>query len=282
MNYDLVFSRLLLIYQMPKTGSQTVEASLQQCSLPHRVLRFHFLSQSASDLLQEVLASEPAEDSWKASVQRQLEFRVELLKVLKMRKLLRLARFPIPKIEVITGMRESIGLALSSIFENRRRFAPGNEELTVERCRELLFRPRMFKLLNNWFDLELKPATGVDVFATPFPREKGYAIYESRLARVLVYRLEALSALSEMLREFLGCEIPAIVNRNVGEDKAYAAQYDAIKKNLRMPRAFVAQRYTSRPMRHFYSEQELERFSSRWSEPRLEPPVPAEAATGKR
>src|SRR5438105_10706901 len=37
----LLFGRLLLVYQMPKTGSQTVEATLEKCSLPHRILRFH-------------------------------------------------------------------------------------------------------------------------------------------------------------------------------------------------------------------------------------------------
>lgn len=265
MNYELISSRLLLIYQMPKTGSQTVEATLRQCTLPFQILRFHFLSQSASALLQESLDSEPAEDSWKASVQRQLAFRAEFSSVLKKRRMLRTLMVPIPKLYVITGVRELIGLALSSVFENRRRFAPGGEELTVERCQELLLRPRMFKLLENWFDLELKPVTGVDVFKTPFPREKGYAIYESRFARVLVYRMEALSSLEEMLAEFLGCKIPAIVNRNVGAEKNYASQYASIRDQLRMPRDFVSKRYDTRMMRHFYSTAELDRFRARWA-----------------
>ncbi|MGH7972580.1 MAG: putative capsular polysaccharide synthesis family protein [Limisphaerales bacterium] len=275
MNYELVSSRLLLIYQMPKTGSQTVEATLRQCALPFQIMRFHFLSQTASELLQEALSSEPAEDSWKESVQRQLAFRGELSNVLKIRRLLRTAFAPIPKLYVITGVRELIGLALSSLFENRRRFAPGDQELTLELCQELLLRPRMFKLLENWFDLELKPATGVDVFKTPFPHEKGYAIYESRSARVLVYRIEALSGLEKMLREFLGCEIPAIVNRNVGVEKAYAAQYDSIKKRLRMPSEFVSKRYDNRMMRHFYSADELEQFRARWTANDVKPSVAA-------
>ena len=275
MNYEMLRSRLLLIYQMPKTGSQTVEATLRQCSLPFEIHRFHFLSQTASELLQEALSSEPAEDSWRESVQRQLAFRGEFSSVLKTRRLLRTAFVPIPKLCVITGVRELIGLALSSIFENRRRFAPAGQELTLERCQELLLRPRMFKLLENWFDAELKPATGVDVFNTPFPHEKGYAIYENRCARVLVYRMEALSALEGMLREFLGCEIPAIIKRNVGVEKGYAAQYDSIKKQLRMPHDFVSKRYDTRLMRHFYSADELEQFRARWSAEEVKPSVAA-------
>src|SRR6266404_6101237 len=44
MNPGILFRRLLLIYQMPKTGSQTVQATLQRCSLPLPIVRLHFLS----------------------------------------------------------------------------------------------------------------------------------------------------------------------------------------------------------------------------------------------
>ncbi|HZR16251.1 MAG TPA: putative capsular polysaccharide synthesis family protein [Verrucomicrobiae bacterium] len=251
---------------MPKTGSQTIEATLQCCSLPHQIFRFHYLSPATGSKVSDVLKSDKTDEAWKQIAKEQMETADLLLKTIRVRKILRWCGMPIPKLEIISGVRESIGLALSSIFQNYRYFAHDVNGLTVEVCRKALMRPAMFTALENWFDQELGRFFDIDVFRTVFRRQKGYAFYENHHARVMVYRFEALPSLPKMLHEFLGCEVPEVIHRNVGSSKGYADQYAYVREHLHLPAALIEEKYSTPTMKHFYSNRERRAFALRWSE----------------
>ena len=269
----LFFQRLVLIYQMPKVGSQTIEATLDESSFPYRVVRLHYLSRAFAKTLRHGLGSPVADPAWKSQVRMQLDSLKETSRLVRLRRMLIAFGFRIPRLEIITGVRELVGLVLASIFENHLYFSADLESLDVEACREALLHPKTFKTLRDWFDLELKTFTGIDVFRYRFPRKDGCAVYENRFARVLVYRFEALPHMADRLRRFLGCEIPALTNRNLGDHKTYADRYRHIKGQLRLPAKFVSTLYQCKMMQHFYSPEELNLFQSRWSEPQLETPT---------
>src|SRR5689334_14279146 len=84
----LLFDRLLLVYQMPKTGSQTVEATLNRCSLPHRILRFHYLSRTMAEEIRRGPVSNHAPEQWAESVRPQLAFMRRMSRVLRCRRIL--------------------------------------------------------------------------------------------------------------------------------------------------------------------------------------------------
>ena len=266
MKFDLVFRRLLLIYQMPKVGSQTIEATLQRCSLPHQIFRLHYLSSAAAAKASEVANCDNVDKAIKRDTQKQIEIADLLRKTIRLRKMMRCCGVPVPKLEIISGVRESIGLALSNIFQNRAFFVDDVKNLTIEVCREVLMRPRMFISLENWFDQELSRILDIDVFRTVFPRQKGYAFYENNHARVMVYRFEALCGLPKMLHEFLGCEVPEVVHRNVGSAKGYSDQYAYVREHLPLPAAFIEEKYSTRTMKHFYSDEERRAFALQWSD----------------
>jgi hypothetical protein len=257
---------MLLVYQMPKTGSQTVEATLQRCYLPHQIFRVHYLTSALGSQFRKAMKSHRSDPSWKHLATQQLDTAEMLRRTIRRRRLLRCCGMPLPRLEVITGVRELIGLVLSSVFQNHTFFAREPSELTPELCREVLQRPAMFNWLEQWFDQELKASCGIDVYARTFPREEGYAIYENRHTRVLVYRIEALPHLPRMLREFLGCRAPDVVQRNVGTEKPYADQYMFVRERLRLPMSFVEEKYRTQMMTHFYSNRERKAFALRWSE----------------
>lgn len=264
---DLVFGRLVLIYQMPKIGSQTIESSLNAANLPGRVLRFHYLSRAFAKTLRHGLSSPQPDASWRANARIQLASIRYLSRWLRCRRVLCGFGLAIPKLQVITAVRDLIGLVLASIFENFNYFAPDPGGLTAERCAEALLHPKTFKTLRNWFDLELKPFTGIDVFAEKFTPAQGYAAYQNRFARVLVYRFEALNDLAGPLSQFLDWPVPALLNRNLGESKEYASQYRAVRQQLRLPPEFVASIYDAKMMRHFYSDHERREFHLKWTAP---------------
>jgi hypothetical protein len=263
---DLLFGRLVLIYQMPKIGSQTIESTLQHCSFPTHVLRFHYLSAAFARMLRHGLTSPRPNAGWRRDVEAQLDFLQRTSRAIRYRRVLRLFGWGIPKLEVITGMRELIGLMLASIFENYSYFAPNIESMSTDRCREALLNPKTFKILNHWFELELAAFTRINVFDREFPHQAGHAIYENHFARVLVYRFESLKDLPAILTEFLNWPIPSFVNRNLGESKQYADQYQGVKNALQLPADFVRSLYQNRMMLHFYTDSEREAFYRRWVE----------------
>lgn len=265
---------MVLIYQMPKIGSQTVEATLRQCWFPHPIYRFHYLSRAFAKTLRHGLSSPAPDPTWKRDAQQQLDWIREMSRIVRLRRFLCLCGWRIPKLEVITAVRELISLVLASIFENYLYFAPTLDAMTVDACRQALLHPKTFETLRNWFDLELKSFLGIDVFRSRFQYRNGYAIYENRFARVLLYRFETLRQLPVLLKEFLACDIPGLVNCNVGDSKPYADQYRFVKEHLRLPPDFVAGLYDDKMMRHFYSDEERARWRARRAEPESEEKSP--------
>lgn len=263
---ELLFSRLVLIYQMPKIGSQTIESSLLHSSFPHGIRRFHYLSATLNGAVRRGVRDKGPEPAWKRDAQEQLLAADEISRAIRLRRFL--SAFGCgPKLEVITGVRELIGLVLSSIFENYLYFEPTVQAMTVERCRKALLHPKTLVALRDWFDLELKRFVGIDVFQTAFSTEQGYAVYENRSARVLIYRFEMLSQLPRLLQTFLNWNVPTLLDSNIGAKKLYAEQYRHVRENLRLPKEFVTSLYGDKMMRHFYSEAERQRLFLKWAEP---------------
>jgi hypothetical protein len=256
---------LLLLYQMPKTGSQTLEATLRQCPEVHQVVRCHFLAPAIARTMRKGLRSERASEAWKQQAHDQLRLMSRLSREVRRRKWLSWCGFKRPKLQVISGVREPVALGLSSIFENYFEQFSDLGAGALDYCRETLLHPKTLRYVQHWFDLELKRTTGIDVYRVPFPRRKGYAIYENRWVRVLVYRFEALDRLPIMLREFLGCKISAIAIRNTGLAKTYGGLYQQVQARLVLPPDFVAAQYASRMMQHFYTETERRAFQRRWT-----------------
>lgn len=263
---ELLFSRLVLVYQMPKIGSQTIETTLHHCSFPYPIRRFHFLSSALNQTVRRGVSSAGPDPVWKRDARLQLSDVREISRTLRLRRLFCACGAAIPRLEVITGVRELISLVLSSVFENYLYFEPAVAAMTVPRCRDILLHPKTFLNLRNWFDLELKRFLGIDVFETPFDTDQGYCIHQNRFARVLVYRFEALRSLPTLLQKFLAWDVPSLVNCNIGAEKAYAERYREVSQKLRLPKEFVRSLYEGHMMRHFYSASERERFYLKWAE----------------
>lgn len=153
---------------------------------------------------------------------------------------------------IITAVREPVARNLSAFMQNHvaRGWAPTIESFMANfRHDEPL----------DWFDAEMKPFTGIDVFDHPFPHGTGWQLIDDRL---LVLRAEAPDAAKEeAVSRFLGREVK-LGRANVGEDKAYAAAYDELRRSV--PADYVDRMLGSRYARHFYSAEEIERFRAKW------------------
>jgi hypothetical protein len=265
-NDPLLKCPLLLVFQAPKAGSQTVEATLRQAGWPGELFRVHYLSQSWASWAEATLRTAEEAPDYHRNLLSQLSVAQRLRGILRARSFLRRCGVDIPKIQVISAVREPIGLLLSSLFENHQLFFPSLESVTAPRCAELVTTHPQLARLQSWFDMELKPLTGVNVFRSRFPNQDGFAIYENRCARVLVYRFESLGRIGHILETFLGRKLGEVIDANVSSRKEYAPTYAAIKASARFPSAFTREVCHSKMMRHFYSAEERNQLESRWSQ----------------
>jgi hypothetical protein len=266
MSWQLVFGPLLLVYQMPKTGSQTVEATLEPCGLPHKILRLHFMSPALAERVAAELSARNAGTEWEQRTRAQLARASQTRRALRLRRQLRHFGVPLSKVLAVSAVREPISLQLAAVFENFAASFKDADEAALTTLRNEFLKPRDHLFVHRWFDLELQAMLGIDVYRTPFPREQGYELYENSFARVLVYRFEALGQLPVMLSKLMGRPVPALVSRNMAKTKDYADAYQRVKQQLRLPAEFVRAQCQCRPMQHFYSEAERRSLEARWSE----------------
>lgn len=263
----------LLIYQMGKVGSKTIRSTLQASTLDRSVYHVHLLSPDRIEKLEterrEYLGTE----------------KEHLLKHIWQYQHLRKQMADDStsgRWKIVTLTREPISRNISAFFENlevslldadhrygiRSDYYGFDITLDGENIDELvrLFFERLYHdrpLV--FFDEELKTVFGVDVFASDFPVSRGYKIYEGERADVLLVRLESLNRCArDAFKEFLGIEDFALVNANVGGDKAYSSLYERCKESIVLPQAYIDRMYDSKYMLHFYCDEEIAGFRAKW------------------
>jgi hypothetical protein len=117
-----------------------------------------------------------------------------------------------------------------------------------------------------WFQRQLQPVFGIDVFATAFPKERGYAIYATKDVSLLVIKLEMLEeCASQAMRDFLGIDEFLLRNSNIGEEKEYKDMYKSFLRSIALPDEYLNRMYNSEYAQHFYTDAELQHFRMRWS-----------------
>jgi hypothetical protein len=118
----------------------------------------------------------------------------------------------------------------------------------------------------GWFDSEMRDVFGIDVYATEFPKERGYDIYQEGGVELLVIRVDDLDRCAEeAFSEFLGIDGFKPVNKNRAENKPYARAYTDFKAALAFSDGYLERFYEHEHTRHFYSPSEIQEFMVRWA-----------------
>ncbi len=261
--------QLVMIHTMGKVGSTTIAASLRACGVRQATAMYqpHFVSAEGMAFA-ERLAIEGV-GSWEKLARKE---RRGLLRNRLLNRELGHKRAAGERVKVITLVRDPVATNLSGLFHN---YAWWPRELKA-RCAETA--PACLEALGDyflnhypqsvpetWFDMEVKPLYGIDVYAQPFDAQRGYAIYRNEFADVLVLKLEKLNACAPAaFREFMGLDDFRLVESNTADDKTYADLYKAFRRDLALPADYLERMYGSRYARHFYSAEELAAFRGKW------------------
>ena len=202
--------RPALVYTPGKVGSSSVASALAQALAPRGVAHLHFLTPDALARDEQHFRSRARAYRGAPKARRFLPYYVWLGEEVRRA----VDEAPTGTVwDVVTMVRDPVQRNVSAFFQNlesaedvwvaeelRRRDADDVADELVGRFLEAYVHadehPSTDANPLTWFDDELKPVFGIDVFATPFPTSRGYDTYRSASARLLLIRLEDLSTVA--------------------------------------------------------------------------------------
>jgi len=264
----------ILVLQMGKVGSQSVLSGLEAQDLGRPIYHAHFLSH---------------ERTAQTEIRRRKFFRTERHSYLMRPWLNQFLRRTFDKQrddkvwKIVTLTREPVGRNISAFFENLdvvARSSKGEFEISsdyyqidptvisvddMDELGHLFFNRATHDSALKFFDREIRDIFGIDVLGHGFPIDKGYEIYRSDRAELLVIRLESLADCgATAFKEFLDIDDFKPINRNIGAKKVYAPLYDAFKRKVVIDSEYANVLYDSDYMRTFYSDDEIQLEKAKW------------------
>jgi hypothetical protein len=186
-------------------------------------------------------------------------------------------------IDVITATRDPISREISGFFQNITYVGHSYGVGTPDEVRALgvprligIFKERWARRqhvpdTHLWFDRCFLPATGVDLYAHDFDRERGWSIVKEGRWRILVMRFENinrnyLEAVNAFVTERFGASaaFTSLRDTNVSTDKWYSDLMKEFKRTITFTPQEIAEQYDTKYCRHFYTGEEIRELKSRW------------------
>jgi hypothetical protein len=233
----------IVVYQMAKVGSSSVVAALQDARLP--VFHVHRMDTGHLRNLRE----ERRRLGWlipPVSAHDRLGIRLR-------RRVIDRGR----RVTIVTLVRDPIARNISSYFEhldaiwqrpNAHEHVPLPSLMEGFRTRFPHTEPL------TWFDNEMRPVTGIDVYAHPF--DASLVVQQDNM-EVLILKSELPDASkARILSDFLRVPPLSLAPVNRTSHKAKGPAHQAFVSTLRLEPAYVEQMLGSRYMRHFYTAAE--------------------------
>lgn len=249
----------ILVYQMGKVGSTTVYSSLNKQLLFTPVFHVHSL---CDDTLKKYAKAYQAVGEIPGQIKylRHGDF---------LRK--KLDRSVAIKWKIITMVREPIIRDISIFFQQRDRNFPhgvdASEIIDILQKHFASFQEST-DYACNWFDREIKSNFNIDIYDFSFDKQKGYHIIKEKDKEILIIRLEDLNNCFQLaLREFLVLDKPIeLLSKNIAKDKQYKNQYLEVVNKIKIPKSICELIYSSKYVKHFYSDATIDDFINRWTE----------------
>lgn len=237
----------IIVYQMAKVGSSAVAGALALTGRP--VFHVHRMN---ADHLEAMRAGRRAR-GWR-SLPVPAHDRLGLRLNEKVVKAGRAAK-------IVTLVREPIGRNLSSYFEHLDAIwhaADAHTALSMAELRRGFIERYPHDEPLTWFDDEMRPVLGIDVYDRPFDT-RGCMTMRHANVDVLVLKSEMDDdAKRRALAAFLDLDVPPLAPVNRTADKAKGAAYAQFVETVGLTDAYLDRMLSSRYCRHFYREDERE------------------------
>jgi len=234
----------VLIYQMGKVGSSSVYNALKKADVDS--LHVHFITPQGRR----------SAARWRRNENIPLPQHIHtgflLHKWIKMNP---------RKIRIITLVRDPVAVHLSGSYmlKHLTGLSSKNLQKSIQSMHQSLSGRSGY--IFHWFENEINALLGINILEEPFDRNEGYSLINRKNISILVLKLENLDDLfSNVLRTFVGKAVQPAQSR-VEQD----AKYEEIKSQIHFPETELDRIYGHPWMKHFYSENEIQRFKNKWT-----------------
>ncbi len=249
-NYHLLKRTPIVVYQMGKVGSRSVELSLRQ----YGFLVYHSHSMIPAILNKSISELDP---QFTRGLRHFLWIHDHI--ATKNRRM----------VKYITLVRDPMAYNVASFFENLHPYtnvAHAHEKFALDELLELfLSKFNYTDRALEWFDKNMKVVPGIDVYKYVFPKEIGYTIIREGNNELLIIKLETDDHTKEKaLAEYLEMDEFKLSNTNIGDKKNYAEKYNAFKNTVRIPPKDIERSCNSRFVQHFYTSDEIAAMRDQW------------------
>jgi hypothetical protein len=244
---------------MGKVGSSTIKESLRKLGLGSiQIYHVHYLTkENINNILKYFIETKrvPTSHIWESQY-----LRSQISRGLNGKKW-----------KIVTLVREPIARNISAFFQNIHKWFPNFDSqckmqlLKIEDLMDSFLKDFPHEEALIWFDSEMKKVFNVDVFAKDFPKSKGYQIYHGENFDILLLKMENLNKCSqEAFKNFLNVESFKIINANISDEKEYFLIYKRFIDSIILPNSYINRMYASKLVRHFYSDEEINTFETKW------------------
>lgn len=258
------FDAPIVVFQVGKVGSITIQKALQELALGvpiyhcHCLANFDWVLERARTHL-PFFSEAPLKGGAKTSLEAWKEIRDKFDSSDK-------------QWSFISSVREPVTRNISAFFQGIQERIPDFSDkvaqgMTVEEVEEVFLKDVIANQAPHiWFEKQFEPVIGVDAYKEAFPFAEGYQTFETERARALVLRLEDFDwALENAMNSFLGISNFQVSDkRNTSEEKAYGNFIKRFLREVRLPDWYLKSQYDSQYARHFYSDEERAKFMATW------------------
>lgn len=172
-------------------------------------------------------------------------------------------------LKVISLTREPISRNISAFFQNFEKdtgMPYADAEFSIEHLKEAFLANHMHETPLKWFDRHISSNFGIDVFSVPFPKN-GVSTYCHKNIELLLMRLEISDAeKTTAINNFLKMYGFQLHHHNLGEKKEYSATYKVFRDTIKLPSDYIDRMCESKYFNHFYSQEVIDTARTRWSE----------------
>jgi len=239
----------ILIYQMGKVGSTTLEETIPKSIHLHSLYA-----------------------NWPCSVFFE-QRRKGILKRLKGSLSDLLRRIAIKrrdKIKIITIVRDVYSRNVSMYFQNLQHwlykyaedYRYDNRFENIENLYDAFDKVFDHNYALSWFDKEIKRFTNIDIYNYSFDKNAGCTRIQNDKYDILIIKLEHMEDNWKVIEEFVGKEIK-LINANVSTNKWYHGVYRDFIKSYRPSQNYLELLYTSKLMKHFYTDEDIMVFNNK-------------------
>lgn len=249
----------ILIYQMGKVGSSSIEASLAKRNIPN--WHIHTFDDNEEFQIYKNKKDVACFFDWytRMAYKKTLGHRRRLLQKREHLKIISLIRDPVATVT----SRLFQDLHIHFIAGKKNLAVHGDIDATLAHITQAFETQMRWDYFTHWFEREIKRHFNMDVLAHVKDPSQPHWHIQNGGREMLLMKCEAIDHSADALRIFLDLPDFTLEASNEAKNKWYSLLYQKFKAHYPFERLFHL--YETPLYRTLYSESEIEKFKEKWS-----------------